>query len=81
LTIIYRDEAEYTEAQEEAKKLPTYREAATVTKVEKLFDFTGEMNTAKTELNRLLLSLEELENNDAVAYAEFLKAASTPGNN
>ena len=81
LTIIYRDEKEYTKALEIAQAKPENREKMKTTEVQTLFNFAeGDMLTAKTEITKLLSSLEELEHNDKTAYANFVNAAATPNN-
>lgn len=81
LTVIYRDEKEYTDALTKAQAKPENREKTKTTEVKTLFNFAeGDMLTAKTEIAKLLSSLEELENNDPQAYADFLTDASTADN-
>lgn len=78
LTVIYRDEKEYTKALKIAQANTENRETMKTTEVQTLFNFAeGDMLTAKNEITKLLSSLEELENSDPQAYADFLLDAST----
>jgi hypothetical protein len=54
ITFIYKDLKEWDVAYAEAKNNPANREAVKVTEVKNLFEFSGEMGNAKTELNNLL---------------------------
>jgi hypothetical protein len=78
LTVIYRDKVEYDAALLKEQEKPENRAAVTSTEVKTLFSFAdAEMSKAKTEIATLLASLEELENTDPQAYADFLLDAST----
>lgn len=79
LTIIYKDLKEYEIAYTEAANNSENREEVETYEITDLFPFESDMLQAKTELIRLSSSLEELENADPKAYADFLLDASTPG--
>lgn len=76
LNIIYRDMKEYEAARAEAQKNPANYETIVSTPVVDLFTFEGDMLTAKNELATLLTSIEELEDKDHQAYANFLDNVS-----
>lgn len=79
LTIAYRDLKEYEVAYTEAANNEDNREQVETYEITNFFAFEGDMLQAKTELIRLSSSLEELENADPTAYADFLLDISTAG--